>query len=123
MRTLVCRSCMIPITKPIVELQDKSRINFEDKDDLVPQGFFVICDESLSRYVGVDIGQIFINLKDVIHTKYHPDSSRSNGCCGHDGCDGINVICENGHEIGTENSDCWMPHCLIVEKDRMEWSN
>ena len=32
MRTLVCRSCMIPITKPIVELQDKSRINFEDKD-------------------------------------------------------------------------------------------
>ncbi|MGG0275940.1 hypothetical protein [Bacillus rhizoplanae] len=113
----------MPISKSVIELQDKSRINIKDKADFVPEGFFVICDESLSEYTGASVGCIFINLKDVINTKYHLDSSRLNGCCGYDGCDGINVVCKNGHEIGIENSDCWMPHSFIVEKDLVDWSN
>jgi hypothetical protein len=29
-----------------------------------------------------------------------------------DGLDGINTFCENGHQIGTEQSDCWTERLL-----------
>jgi hypothetical protein len=34
--------------------------------------------------------------------------------CGLDGMDGPNLVCVNGHEIGTEKSDCWMPHAAVL---------
>jgi hypothetical protein len=34
------------------------------------------------------------------------------GCRGLDGCDGINTLCKNGYEVGTEQSDCWLPHSV-----------
>jgi len=56
---------------------------------------------------------IVLNLKDTINTKHHSDQSRLNGCCGLDGL-GMNTLCANGHEIGTERSDCWMPHYIHI---------
>lgn len=122
MKTLICRICKVPISKPIIELEDKSKINLNDKDDLIPQGFYIVWDNTYERFFSANVGQIFINLNDVLNTKYHHDEERLNGCCGCDGLDGINVVCKNGHEIGTEESDCWMPHSLVVEKDYIDWN-
>ncbi|MEH7098472.1 hypothetical protein [Neobacillus vireti] len=84
-------------------------INKNDEEDYIPEGYFVIDNgEEEIRTKGT----IIINLKDLINSHYHPDAGRLNGCCGCDGLDGINRVCVNNHEIGTENSDCWMPHFL-----------
>lgn len=56
-----------------------------------------------------------INLEDAVNTRHHPDTRRLNGCCGLDGRDGLNTVCANGHEVGTEKSDCWMPHVLLLD--------
>jgi hypothetical protein len=50
---------------------------------------------------------VLVNLNDLVGTEHHQDRHRLNGCCGLDGCDGPNLVCPKGHEIGTERSDCW----------------
>jgi hypothetical protein len=36
------------------------------------------------------------------------------------GCDGVNTVCGNGHEVGTECSDCWMPHFLHLGRTAVD---
>ncbi len=66
-------------------------------------------------------GLIIINLTDLINTNYHSDTSKLNGCCGYDGLDGNNRVCKNNHQIGTENSDCWMSHFIALEPHLFEF--
>ena len=82
----------------------------EDGKPLAPQGFFSINSE---EYWTAD-GRFVVNLADLVGTKHHSDDHRLNGCCGLDGLDGPNLICTNGHEVGTEKSDCWMPHAAVL---------
>jgi hypothetical protein len=49
-----------------------------------------------------------------VETHHHSELHRLAECCGLDGMDGPNFVCVNGHEIGTEMSDCWMPHAAIL---------
>ena len=58
-----------------------------------------------------------VNLQDAINTKHHSDRRRLNGYCGPAGFDGPNIVCINGHEVGTEHSDCWMPHVLELMRE------
>ncbi|WP_061860545.1 hypothetical protein [Priestia megaterium] len=113
---LVCKSCEIEISNVLTELRDLSLLNKEigedhTPSDYIPQGYFLIVgeDDEVDKK-----GTIIINLKDLINSKHHPDDHRLNGCCGLDGLDGMNRVCLNGHEIGTENSDCWMPHYIAI---------
>jgi hypothetical protein len=57
---------------------------------------------------------VIVNIADLVSIRRHPDFRRLNGCCGLDGCDGPNLVCTNGHEIGTEKSDCWTPHAAVL---------
>ena len=84
----------------------------------MPEGYFRIttADDDVVR----GDGQFVLNLRDLIHTSHHPDPQRSQGCCGRDGSEGMNIVCSNGHEIGTECSDCWMPHYAHIPQDRVE---
>ena len=104
---VICQKCNVEISKRVTELDDLSLLNENDGEAYIPEGFFWVDNGD------VDIrtkGTIIINLNDLINSNYHPDPSRLNGCCGYDGLDGINRICVNNHEIGTEISDCWTPH-------------
>ena len=67
-------------------------------------------------------GRVLVNLRDLIGTKRHADSRRLNGCCGLDGLDGANLVCVNGHEVGTEKSDCWMAQAAVL-LDNVIWVN
>jgi hypothetical protein len=104
-----CTQCGIMVTLPVSSFPDKALLCEEDGQDYIPRGFFAVSDGSFFR--GTE-GHLIVNLKDVVNTKHHPDSHRLNGCCGMDGLDGKNTVCENGHEVGTEHSDCWMPHAI-----------
>ena len=85
--------------------------SYEDGKPAIPEGFFALGDDDYwpgsSRWP-------LVNRADLVGTQHHPDSHRNNGCCGLDGCDGPNLVCERGHEIGTEKSDCWMAHAAVL---------
>lgn len=44
-------------------------------------------------------------------------SSKLNGCCGLYGSDGLNQLCNNGHEVATKKNDCWASNRVIFNKE------
>jgi hypothetical protein len=104
-----CSQCGIVLTLPLASLPDKASLCEQDGEDYIPRGFFAVSDGSFFR--GTQ-RRFIVNLKDCVNTKRHPDLRRLNGCCGMDGLDGMNTVCDNGHEVGTEHSDCWLPHAI-----------
>ena len=113
-----CVICRTPVSAPITELEDLSRLNREDGSPYVPRGCFITSNGN--NHPGTE-GQPIVNLEDLRSSKHHNDQGRLNGCCGLDGCDGFNTMCINGHEIGTECSDCWMPHCFYFDPKLIEF--
>ena len=105
-----CPQCGVQLTAPVSELPTSERV-LDDGEQAVPTGFFAFSNDD---YWTGSTGCAVVNLNDLQNTRYHPDSSRHNGCCGRDGCDGPNLLCSNGHEIGTERSDCWMAHGVVL---------
>ncbi|MFI6481169.1 hypothetical protein ACIBH1_24780 [Nonomuraea sp. NPDC050663] len=52
---------------------------------------------------------VLVHPDDVRSLRLHADPGRLNGCCGYDGVDGPNLVCEGcGAEIATEQNDCWV---------------
>lgn len=115
---LICKTCKIEITDELVELKDLSLVNENEGEDYIPTGYFIIGD---GKYDINAENKVIINIKDLINSKLHSDRTRLYGCCGIDGLDGINRVCVNNHEIGTESSDCWMAHYIAFEPDFVEW--
>lgn len=107
-----CKQCNMPLTGELREIIDAAALNRIDGENLIPKGFYFVSDGEIFRE---NKGKIIINKSDLINAKNHSNYSRLNGCCGLDGMDGINKVCLNEHEIATECSDCWMPHCIIFE--------
>src|SRR5262249_16322155 len=100
-----CLKCGVSLTPVLDRLTDETRLTSEESRDYLPRGCFVISDG-----IVWPVGTVVCNLNDLIHASNHPDRHRLNGCCGMDGLNGINKVCCEGHEVGTEKSDCWMPH-------------
>ncbi len=106
---VVCRACGARLSVPLGELPPEVPLGRENGRDLVPAGAFT------RRRHGSVSGQVLIRAGDARNVRPHPDSGRRAGCCGLDGLDGPNVVCACGAEVGTEWSDCWMPHALALE--------
>jgi hypothetical protein len=101
-------------------LKDESILNQKDGEAFIPEGYYWLSDGEY--YTGSE-GHWIANLANLINTKLHSDFRRSQGCCGLDGCHGLNRICQNGHEVGTERSDCWMAHSIVLDFRRVVLSN
>lgn len=106
-----CKKCKIEITNELKEIVDTSILEFIEKTDYIPKSHYVL--GKCSKFQN----KIIVNKKDLVDIRYHQDTSRIQGCCGVDGLQGINLVCENNHEIGTEQSDCWMPHLVMLESN------
>lgn len=109
-----CKKCDKTLTNELSQLSEISLLNENDGEDFIPTGHYFISDGEF--YTGTK-GKILINNKDLINCKNHTNPARLNGCCGFDGLDGLNKTCTNEHEIATEFSDCWIPHCVIFESE------
>ena len=106
-----CPRCGQAITRPLAPLPADQRVCLEDGKPAIPPGYFALSNDD--HWTGSGRCPL-INLDDVVGTQYHPDVRRHSGCCGRDGCDGPNLNCTRGHEVGTERSDCWMPHAVVL---------
>ena len=108
-----CAVCKLPLSNPVVELVDRTKLAFEDiGGDYLPVGFFAVVD---AHATGFEAGHPVINLRDAIHTKHHPDPTRLFGCCGPSGAGQRNTLCANGHEVGSESSDCHTYHGVDLD--------
>lgn len=115
---LFCRTCQLEISKEVNPMPDLNQLSFDDGRDYIPEGFYLIDDNKMH----LDLKDaIIINLKDLVNSKRHSNSSRLNGCCGMDGLDGMNRVCLNNHEIGTEKSDCWMSHFVALNPEMVQF--
>jgi hypothetical protein len=112
-----CKKCHIELTDDLVEVSGVGQLSEIDNKDYINRGQFFVSD---GQYYTGTKNQIIINIKDLKNSKNHTDPSRLNGCCGLDGTNGLNKLCINGHEIGTEKSDCWMAHALVFENDKIK---
>jgi uncharacterized protein (DUF1697 family) len=115
MKIFCCAVCGSPISLPVVELEDVRRVSLEDQTSEVPRGTYLPMKRHPNAlWVGSlpdeAANDVLLNLEDAINTHL---SGVLNGCCGIDGCDGINAFCPSGHEIGTEFSDCWGVDCIF----------
>jgi len=106
-----CPACEAVITRPLVALDSAESLCLEDGRSAVPQGFYWKSD---GKYFNGSEGCFVVKLDELVGTKLLSDSGRLNGCCGLDGLDGPNLTCCEGHEVGTECSDCWMAHAAIL---------
>lgn len=111
-----CKHCDIDLTDELVEVHSGQLCTIDNRDFINCGKYFV---SDGDYYTGSE-NQIIINIQDLKNAKNHFDLSRLNGCCGLDGANGLNKLCINGHEIGTEKSDCWMAHAMIFDNDKIK---
>src|SRR2546430_11520003 len=111
---LQCALCHIQVSRVLTHLADHATLSEEDGHPLLPQGQYVMSSNFLDAghtWDSITRDEIILNLDDVFNSQL---GGRTNGCCGIDGLSGINTFCCNGHPIGTEKSDCWMPHFIHI---------
>jgi hypothetical protein len=109
---LRCALCDIQVSKVLAPLTDLATLCEEDGHPLLPSGQYLMSSTFLDAgrtWDSITRDEILVNLGDVLNSQ---PGGRRNGCCGVDGLDGINTFCRNGHPLGTEKSDCWMPHFI-----------
>lgn len=110
-----CRACAATLTPPLKRYAGPH--GDEDGEDYVPRGTLGLTDgESL----GMGIGHFATHLEDAKHLGYVRDGRRLSGCCGPSGTDGPNRICACGAEVATEKADCWMPHAVVFDPEKVE---
>jgi hypothetical protein len=111
---LACKICGAVLTTELAPLADFSRLSNADGEPRIPKGFFHIAEPNSGFERG---GSIVVNLDDLTGANRAKDGRPYNGCCGVDGCDGLNLVCSAGHDVATERSDCWMPHSAVFESE------
>jgi hypothetical protein len=102
------------VTAQLKELTNTLLLQEIDDEPFIQQGYYFISD---GEYFTGTEGLVIINISDLMNCRDLPDRGRLSGCCGMDGTNGPNKVCINGHEIGTEKSDCWMANAFIFKKD------
>lgn len=107
---IYCRACNLALTEPLTEVQEIT-LRMEDATDVLQAGQFSILNYS-------DQNHLIISL-DEGDLKDHTDKVRFQGCCGSGGLDGLNKLCKNGHEVATEFSDCYMPHFIDFDLEKV----
>ncbi len=71
-----------------------------------------------SYAVSPHTGVFVLNPDDISGAARHPDCGRLNGCCGLDGLDGPNLVCDAcGAEVATQQSDCWSQQLIALIPD------
>ncbi|MFI2109313.1 hypothetical protein [Streptomyces lydicus] len=94
-----------PIPPPVTEEAPGHRF----LPPLMPHGSYAVSPHT---------GAFVLNPDDISGVSRHPDRGRLNGCCGLDGLDGPNLVCDAcGAEVATQQSDCWSQQLITLIPD------
>jgi hypothetical protein len=108
---IYCKKCNAKLTDELQEM-DSSLLRSVDNSPIIDKNKFAIQhnDEFLKGIIVAIDNYYLMN---------HKDKNRFSGCCGSSGSDGMNKTCSNGHEVATEFSDCYLPHGITFNFDRV----
>ena len=107
---IYCKICKSKLTDELLEVNESS-LKLYDNVNAIEKNKFSILTENSNTELVVAI--------ETYHLKNHKFISRFSGCCGSSGLDGMNKTCQNGHEVATETSDCWTPHYISFNLDKI----
>ena len=111
---LICLHCSVPVTNKLRIISHADTCQ-EMGENYLQLGTIV---EEDGSFVRNRKGCYIVNSGDVIHAHLTSDSTRIQGCCGLDGCDGPNLRCNGCNSyLATQMSDCWMAHCVVFETE------
>lgn len=111
MTRFLCKACGLVLAESLSVCSEDS-LYYEDGKPMLPAKSFYI---SRGEFKPEQVGDFLINEDSLMNTRpYLEMRGRNNGCCGRDGLDGINEVCQNGHEVATVRNDCWMPSHVIL---------
>lgn len=111
-QVLYCR-CGVPITVPLD--RTTALLSALDGQPLVPDGNLYRVEGGFDAWTARP-GDWLVNKADLRNCR---DGGVRNGCCGVDGQDGLNIFCSQGHDVGTEVSDCWTPHFVLIDQSKI----
>lgn len=108
---LYCKTCGAPLTGALQE-KKSNNVRVGDGENALEKGSFCMMLWENNKE------ELIVSIKENI-LKDHHEQRRFQGCCGSDGGSGLNKLCANGHEVATEFSDCYMPHYIAIDIDRV----
>ncbi|SDE07306.1 hypothetical protein SAMN02799630_04652 [Paenibacillus sp. UNCCL117] len=110
-----CRVCGAPVTKIMSHLGNLSGISLKEKESYLPRATYVYGHEVIKAELlpwngsnEITEDELVISI-DSLGRDVRKDPAP--GCCGPDSSV-LNVFCREGHPIGREAADCYMPHCI-----------
>jgi len=111
MRTIriYCKNCNSKLTDNLIEVEEKN-VRDEENVDAISKNSFALINFNAKKQ--------FIVALDGYHLVNHPDTNRFHGCCGSSTFE-FNKLCNNGHEVAKEISDCWLPHYIEFDLDKI----
>jgi hypothetical protein len=129
---LCCAACGATLTPALTVVSSKTPgvilREHEDGKPLTPRGSVFKSWEPIERSYGDEPAllefapQYWLNPEDLDgEVRNTPDVRRLNGCCGLDGCDGPNQVCQCGADVGTLRTDCWTPLVFIPDPGSINW--
>ena len=129
---LRCTSCGSDLSIPVqiyqVDSTGFANPEFIDNQHVIESGYTFKSQEPYRKSMGPTkdllefTPQYWMTVRDLLPgVELTADARRLNGCCGLDGCDGPNRVCDCGAAVGTEMSDCWTSYLFIPDPLATTW--
>jgi hypothetical protein len=120
--SFLCQTCGASVTQLLSHLGNLNDLSIEDKEPFLPRFTYVYGHEVIRAdflpWCGVDEVQEDEILIPIDSLYYDVKKEPAPGCCGPDSST-FNIFCRNGHEIGKEAADCWMPHFIKIPNTKV----
>lgn len=120
--SFLCKECGWPITKLLSHIGNLSNISLKEKEPFISRRSYVYGHELIRAdmlpWGGVNEiteNEIIVPI-DALYFDAKKESAP--GCCGPDSSE-FNIYCKNGHVVGKEAADCWMPHFARLPFDKV----
>lgn len=122
MAEIRCRKCRSPVTPALRLLDAVPARTIDDKEELMKVGETAFAHST--RTLGDTVDRyalshgLIVNTADLLKTTCY---SSSYGCCGYDAHQGPNLLCRNGHLIGSFVDDCCSAHFAHLTLEHCEF--
>lgn len=111
----LCKECGSPVTGILGHIGNLNEISLKEKEPFISTGSYVygreLIQAKLLPWGGVNEiseDEIIVPIETL---SFDVKKEAATGCCGPDSSE-FNIYCKNGHAIGKEAADCWMPHFI-----------
>jgi hypothetical protein len=110
---IFCKECGARLSGPLSLFEGPIRESPYGKplygEPLLPAGCYALSELVLANppFYGVEPRELLVGIADLDGALATP---RTGGCCGPSGHEGPNLVCPDGHPVGTQIGDCWQQH-------------